>query len=235
MPCFKEIIEKYNGSIRWVQNLRGMPETVELLVKPLQEAGLNDFEMKGSGGQSFCIAPKDCNDYVFRVTKERDTRPIDSPFFFQSGYQNEIQVYPDDEDDKIRLEMLLHGTLGALTEDQKKFLLNEMVAAGWKKELLDRNSALWKDVLLLSTRSKNSRIKTVPMITDPSVREWAAYMMPETPNRCSDNYISLQEQADKFNMIRERDQRAKILIPEPVIFSTTHITTSHHTTAKPPL
>jgi len=213
--------------------LRQDPTCIAPLFKPLTDAGFHDFNWVGSGTNAFFVAPADNDNIVFRVSSEDTPRRSDRPFFLCSAYEKSVKS----SSGTIKLEVLLSGKK-AITAEDKTFLFDEMKNAGWRTELIANKNSFWRDVVAISLRDKGGRLKTVPIISDPSAinhlySAWPVSkelndgtLQPPNMNSCSSNYITLQDQAAAYNSIIAGDPRLKSLIPDFIEFPETEIISS---------
>lgn len=195
----------------------------------LQEAGFTDFEFVNAGSSSIVISPTDQpnnRDIVFRITCENDRRRNDIPFFLASPWSC--------SQGRIKLELLLTGNPD-VTPENKRLLLEEMKKVGWDIKLMSQVDVhnleaghFWNDVIMLSVRGLDGRIKTAPIISDPSAltfyfKENMWRGVPGGYNACGPDYITLQEQEAAYKSAIESDPRLQTLITEPFRFGETTI------------
>lgn len=192
------------------------PSKIQRLFAPLWEAGFADFNLKAHGTNSIVLSPTDNDQIVFRVAM--DIRHDDGPFFLQSAYRHEIGATGG----VLAIELLLRGE--KVTDEQKPFLLSEMDKAGWRTRSINKLDRLWDDVIAITLRGKDGRVKTVPIIADPSAKQnYVEWAIPKDRNTCSADYITLQDQAAAYNNAIGQDARLKILAPTHVEFEETSI------------
>ncbi len=202
--------------------LKDCPSYVTTLSAPLTNAGFHDFKWVGKGTNAFFVAPTDNDKIVFRISSEEQNRRNDLPFFLASGYE----TFTRSSLATMKLEVLLAGNKN-LTESDKEFLLEQMQLAGWQPKKIENMKHFWKDVVMISLRDDHGRLRTIPIISDPSALSNHLYSSQPSESAklhmCSSNYITLENQAAAYNALRESDSRLKKLIPEPVQFRETEV------------
>lgn len=190
------------------------PEIVGQLFEPLYDSGIQSFITVADGTNALILGTDVNPNIVFRATSEDSRRSSRTPFFLTSPYTHAI----DHEDENIRLELLLKGN-PIVKDEQWKFLMQQMALAGWETDRITElgKSSLIRDTVIVSIRGADSRVKTVPIISDPSALERIFNLtvgLGANWNVCGPDYPTLQDQAAAYNRIIDNDDKLKKLVPQ---------------------